>query len=317
MSAVMTLSDRGDAVLVEEEGDVLRAYKCPAGVWTIGTGLTAASGVVKPKAGMTITREESRRLRRLALQRNYEPRVRKALPAEPQHVFDGAVLFDFNTGAIHRASWVGAFLANRIQVAAQSFKSWNKGGGKVLPGLVKRRNREWDIIEFGNYGAAAKARVAALSDFSEHLHDFRQLGYDVSKGAVTTITAFQRAQGLTVDGLIGPATRAAIARALSVKKNNLAAQGGALVGGAGGAGTDIATGTPDAVTLSPDVALDPSILMWLVGGAAGVAAAVLLAGWVWRHRGPLFSWLPEPLKDWFEGHGIVLGRRVRTYSSAV
>src|SRR5690606_7609732 len=126
MPVIKTISDRGDAALVAEEGDVLRAYRCPAGVWTIGAGLTAASGVVKPKANMTITRDESRRLRRLALARNYEPRVVKALPTDKQNVFDGGVLFDWNTGAIHRASWVALYQAGAVQKARQSFLSWTK-----------------------------------------------------------------------------------------------------------------------------------------------------------------------------------------------
>ncbi|HEV7286699.1 MAG TPA: lysozyme, partial [Kaistia sp.] len=88
--------------LVAEEGEVLRAYRDVAGVWTIGVGLTAASGVVKPKAGMVITRAESRRLLAAALARRYEPAVAAAMPGAPAHAFDGAVSFHFNTGAIAR-----------------------------------------------------------------------------------------------------------------------------------------------------------------------------------------------------------------------
>lgn len=313
MSAVMTLSDQGDVVLVEEEGDVLRAYRCPAGVWSIGTGLTAASGVVKPKSGMVITREDSKRLRREALRRNYEPAVAKALPTDRQNVFDGALLFHFNTGAIARASWVKLFRSGAVQNARLSFQSWNKGGGKVLPGLVRRRQREWDIIEFDNYGPArGMALRSSVSEFSEHIHDFKALGYDTAKGAITTVVAFQRQHGLTQDGIIGPATRAALQRALSVKANTGAARGGAVAGGAGGAGADVATSSPDPIATVPEAVTDPAILFWVVGGAVGLGGLVLLVGWVWRNRGPLFAWLPEPLKDWLEGRGIVLGRRVRT-----
>lgn len=312
MVQITQLSDQGDVVLVEEEGDVLRAYRCPAGVWSIGTGLTAASGVVKPKKGMVITRDESRRLRRLALSRNYEPAVAKTLRTDKQHVFDGALLFHFNTGAIARASWVKLFLSGAMQKARLSFQSWNKGGGKVLAGLVKRRQREWSIIEFANYGAAGRGAVSSLSSFADHVHDFRKLGYDTSKGEITTVVAFQRDHDLTQDGLIGPATRAAITRALSTKANLDAAKGGAATGGVAGAGADVATSSPDPVASAPDAIMDPTILVWIIGGAMGLAVLVLAAGWIWRNRGPLFAWLPEPLKDWFEARGVVLGRRVRT-----
>ena len=307
MAKVTQLSDRGDAALVDEEGDVLRAYKCPAGVWTIGTGLTAASGVVKPVAGMTITRDESRRLRRLALQRNYEPAVARIIPTEKQHVFDGAVLFHFNTGAIARASWVKLFQSGAVQKARLSFLSWNRAAGKVVTGLTRRRHREWGIIEFGNYANpnVGAGKPAALSDFADHAHDFKTLGYDISKGAVTTVVAFQRDHGLTDDGLIGPATRATLRRVLEAKSANSKSVAGATVGGAGGAGADVATAPADAP-------VDLAMLLWVGGGALALGALVWGALWLWRNRGPAFAWLPEPIKDWFEGLGIVIGRRIRT-----
>jgi lysozyme len=312
MSVIKTLSDRGDAALVAEEGEVLRAYRCPAGVWTIGTGLTAASGVVKPVKGMVITREESKRLRRLALARNYEPRVVAALPTDKQHVFDGAVLFDFNTGRINSANWVGLFLSGAVQKAKHSFLSWTKGGGKTLPGLVKRRRREWDIIEFANYSVTLVSTPPALSDFADHWHEFKELGFDPAKGAITTVTAFQRKHGLTVDGLIGPATRAALERALAAKRSNQATAAGATVGGTAGGGGELLTTTPPDAPSAPTDALNLDALLWIGGGIAVAAVVVYGATLAWRYRGPLFAWLPEPLKDWFEGLGIVLGRRVRT-----
>jgi len=102
------ISPAGLEQLVAEEGEVLRAYRDVAGVWTIGVGLTAASGVVTPKAGMVITKAESRRLLAAALKRRYEPAVAAAMLGAPAHAFDGAVSFHFNTGAIARASWVKA-----------------------------------------------------------------------------------------------------------------------------------------------------------------------------------------------------------------
>ena len=104
----MRISEPGLAMLEAEEGVVLRAYRCPAGVWTIGAGLTAASGVVKPGPGMVITPEAAKDLLARALARNYEPAVTRAMePGHPvAHEFDAGVMFHFNTGAIGRASWV-------------------------------------------------------------------------------------------------------------------------------------------------------------------------------------------------------------------
>ena len=64
----MDISEPGIAMLEAEEGVVLRAYRCPAGVWTIGAGLTAASGVVVPQAGMVITPAEASALLARALE---------------------------------------------------------------------------------------------------------------------------------------------------------------------------------------------------------------------------------------------------------
>lgn len=44
-----TSEDKGIPFLEAHEGVALTAYRCPAGKWTIGAGLTAASGVVEPR----------------------------------------------------------------------------------------------------------------------------------------------------------------------------------------------------------------------------------------------------------------------------
>jgi GH24 family phage-related lysozyme (muramidase) len=74
-----TSEEKGIPFLKAHEGVVLTAYRCPAGKWTIGAGLTAASGVVTPRAGMTITRAEASHMLKQALARNYEPAVRQAI----------------------------------------------------------------------------------------------------------------------------------------------------------------------------------------------------------------------------------------------
>ncbi|CAM5389030.1 hypothetical protein ATER59S_01870 [Aquamicrobium terrae] len=308
---VSTLSKRGEDALVAEEGEVLRAYRCPAGVWTIGVGLTAGSGVVTPKAGMTITQAQSRALLRKALERNYIPRVQKAKLDGKQNVFDGSVMFDFNTGQIHKASWVSMFLSGSYTLAEKSFKSWNKGGGKVLAGLTKRRDREWRIIRNNTYPAeggtqSVSATSAAVTAYQQNLADlgFYKGKIDGIAGPETlaAVIAFQRASGLTADGVVGPATRAALVRALDKKAqasaSSKSAGGGALAGG----GSDIA--------INGNVSTET--LLWMIGAGAAALAIVTLLFVAWRYRGPLFAWLPEGVKDVFENAGVTIGRRVRT-----
>lgn len=260
----MQTSAKGVAFLERHEGVVLRAYRCPAGIWTIGAGLTAASGVVKPKAGMVITRAEATRLVKLALERKYEPAVLVAMPGARLHEFDGGVSFHWNTGAIGRATWVKRWRVRDWPGVAAGLKLWTKGGGKVLPGLVRRREDELRLIRDGDYGVAAlvrppappandRARVAAPITAGE-LPAIRAalsgLGYAVGLDAGSidsgAIRHFQRDHGLTADGIIGRATASALQRVLDARTKAKPAAGAVAVGGAGTAsdGIDVLTGVP-------------------------------------------------------------------------
>lgn len=222
----MKTSDKGVAFIAAHEGVVTKAYRDVAGVWTIGVGHTASAGPPKPVAGMTISRDEAFRILADDLGKVFEPRVRKALGEVPQHVFDGAVSFDFNTGAIDRASWVAAYKRGDMAAAERSLKLWNKAGGRVVTGLVRRRSEEADLIFRGRYGSSAAVPEAAPSastssdDVADYQRQLAALGFDPGpvdgiRGAKTraAVEAFQKAMGLFVDGIVGPATRAALQRA--------------------------------------------------------------------------------------------------------
>jgi lysozyme len=286
------MTDRGRAYLHSREGKVLRAYRCPAGKWTIGAGLTAASGVVKPKAGMTITEAEADRLLELALFQNYEPSVRAALGEAPAHAFDGAVSFHFNTGAIARASWVRSYVAGDRRVVREQLGRWRKGGGKVLPGLVRRRNEEADIILADRWprdldiadDRSAPDRIFArfvvsvtASEIVEIRAAFRQLGHDPGPAAgkvmVAAVEAFQRGHDLAVDGLIGRATLSALQREVDARR------GAATAGGAGVGGGGVAT-VNEAVPAGPG---GDAVVTWV--GLGTVAVSVLVLAWLaWRYR---------------------------------
>lgn len=245
----LTTSAEGIAFLERHEGVVLKAYRDVAGVWTIGPGLTAASGVVKPVPGMIITRAEASRLLLDALKRNYEPTVRSTMPNAAQHEFDGGVSFHFNTGAIGRASWVNAWLVRQWPGVQAGLLKWVKGGGKVLPGLRRRREEEFRLMREGRYGTSlvktirkgAQDRGAAATfgvgvdghELSEIRVALRDLGYepgpDLELVDATAVMRFQRDHDLKVDGIIGRATLTALQRRLNARKAPLgpAAAGGA------------------------------------------------------------------------------------------
>ena len=136
---LMTISNAGLALIKKYEGCQLKAYKCPAGVWTVGVGHTR--GV---KEGMTITQEIADKL----LQEDIAP-TEKALNALKinfrQGQFDALVSFIFNLGI---GNFNSSTLKKKIVAGAKDediaaeFGKWNKAGGKVLAGLTKRREEE-------------------------------------------------------------------------------------------------------------------------------------------------------------------------------
>jgi lysozyme len=286
-AAGRAMSAAGLEQLIAEEGEVLRAYRDIAGVWTIGVGLTAASGVVTPKAGMTITRPESRALLADALARRYEPAVAVAMPGAASHEFDGGVSFHFNTGAIGRASWVAAWRRGDRAAVRTGLAAWNKAGGRVVEGLSRRRAREADLILDGRRDVPA-ASFAALrhGDAGEAVRalqrDLVRLGLfagpvDGVFGPVTeaAVRAFQAAHPqLVVDGVAGPATTAQISRVLAARNAVAVATAG---------GTAAAGGVVVTTRATPEDEEAPPAEAFIAVGLAMFCIA-LLAVAVWRYR---------------------------------
>lgn len=241
---MLKTSQQGIGFLERHEGVVLRAYRCPAGIWTIGVGLTAASGVIKPAAGMVITRKDASRLLALALNRNYEPAVRATMPGARQHEFDAGVSFHFNTGAIGRASWVRKWIERDWNGVKTALNLWNKGGGKVLPGLIRRRAEEFALLSEAHYGAAARAPAAMTRAryvapiTAEEIPAIRaalgKFGYAVGDETesipAAAVRQFQADHGLTEDGIIGRATAETLQRVLDARAKAALPAGAAIAG---------------------------------------------------------------------------------------
>ena len=116
-----------------------RAYLCPAKVWTIGWGCTA--GVTE---GLIWTKDEAEKGLRTELIK-HENHVKRLVTVEiNQNEFDALTSFCYNVGAgaLAKSTLLRCLNKNDRAGAARGFALWNKGGGKVLPGLVIRRQRE-------------------------------------------------------------------------------------------------------------------------------------------------------------------------------
>lgn len=138
----MQTSDKGIEFLIKEEGGIrLKAYKCQAGILTIGVGHTGKDA----KEGMEITEEKAIELLKLDLRR-FEDVVNKNINVTlKQHEFDALISLAFNIGC---AAFSNSTVVKKINTGAkmceveEAWKMWRKGGGKVLPILVRRRERE-------------------------------------------------------------------------------------------------------------------------------------------------------------------------------
>jgi GH24 family phage-related lysozyme (muramidase) len=144
---------RAIALLHHFESCKLTAYRCPAGVWTIGWGNTRYEDGSPVKPGDRISQQRADALFRNILA-TFEDGVSRAAPKATDHQFGAMVSLAYNIGlaAFGRSSVLRHHNAGAHDKAADAFLLWNKAGGKVLPGLVRRRNAE-RALYLGDFAA--------------------------------------------------------------------------------------------------------------------------------------------------------------------
>lgn len=136
---------RASNILIEAikgfEGFRAEAYKCPAGVWTIGYGHT---GGVKKGQRVSPARAEELLLADL---RSAEESVSRLGVASTQGQFDALVDITYNCGDMSKSTLVRKIRegAGKDEITKE-FMRWVHSDGKVLPGLMKRR--AWDAERF-------------------------------------------------------------------------------------------------------------------------------------------------------------------------
>ncbi|WP_312669742.1 lysozyme [Stutzerimonas nitrititolerans] len=140
----MQTSQRGIDLIKRFEGLRLAAYDDGVGVQTIGYGHTA--GV---KAGMAITAEQAVQFLREDLHSAESDIDRLVTVHLCQHQFDALASLVFNIGgtAFRDSTLLRKLNAGDYAGAAIQFDRWVHGGGKILPGLVKRRAAERAMFE--------------------------------------------------------------------------------------------------------------------------------------------------------------------------
>jgi lysozyme len=141
------LSDNGVKTLVGFEGVSLRPYNDPVGYATIGVGhLLHKSPVTQADKDKykNFTAADATKLLRADVKTREAAVDDLVKPKLTQNQFDALVSFAFNegVGALQNSALLKKLNAGDTKGAADEFLKWNKSNGKVLPGLVKRREAE-------------------------------------------------------------------------------------------------------------------------------------------------------------------------------
>lgn len=139
----MKTGKEGKNVIKMFEGFSAFPYLCPAGVLTIGFGTTRVNGNPVSK-NHRVTVDEANVLLEQDL-KSFEKSINSLVKVElTQNQFDALVSFVYNLGAenFKKSTLLKKINASEFEEAAEEFLKWNKAGGKVLPGLTRRREAE-------------------------------------------------------------------------------------------------------------------------------------------------------------------------------
>lgn len=215
------INKEGLELVKKWEGLRLTAYKCAAGVWTIGYGHTGKVDGKSVKSGMTISKSKAESLLKDDLSQFWDyvnnPYYVPLVGKMGDNQKSALTSFAFNCGANN----LKTLCKNRsLEEIAEAILLYNKAGGKVLQGLVDRRKDErnlfmkdmevthdMDTIRNGDKGQQVRVLQILLN-----MELGCGLDVDGIAGAKTesAIKCFQREHGLDADGIAGPKTWGAL-----------------------------------------------------------------------------------------------------------
>ena len=221
----MRISEKGLAMIENFEGCLLKASNKLDGVWTIGYGQTGRYYGKRVRRGMTTTKAEAHAWLRDHSIKTYEDAVSAAVKVPlNQNQFDALVSFTYNVGigALKQSTALRKLNAGDYAGAADALTMWTKCNGKVLAGLVRRRKEEQALFltpvaaQTGNTDLLRKGDRGDDVKLLQHRLNLvgNQLAEDGIWGVKTdqAVRNYQYKAGLTVDGIVGPKTQAALIR---------------------------------------------------------------------------------------------------------
>ena len=198
------IGQAGLALIKQYEGCRLAAYRCAAGVWTIGYGHTA--GV---HSGMTITQAQADAYLQqdVAKFEGYvnNPAYVPITEQLNQNQFDALVSFAFNLGAGNLRKLCKGRTAAQI---ARTMSNYNKAAGKVLAGLKRRREAEQKLFNTPDTGTMASATTTMASTTTKNTEDYNM--QTIKKGSKgKSVKVWQIIIGAAADGIFGSGTESA------------------------------------------------------------------------------------------------------------
>ena len=135
----MKISQEGIALIKKFEGCELEAYQDSVGVWTIGYGHTK-----EVKEGDKINKDEAEHLLQEEML-EYEGYIENLVKVSlSQCEFDSLCSWVYNLGPtnLQESTLLRVLNEGKYDEVPAQIKRWNKAGGKVLDGLVRRREAE-------------------------------------------------------------------------------------------------------------------------------------------------------------------------------
>lgn len=145
----MKISENGLNIIKKFEGLSLKPYKDVVGIPTIGYGNTYyADGKVVSLSDKPITEQQADEMLRFVV-KNYENAVNRYVQVPiTQNQFDALVSFAYNVGNenLRKSTLLKLLNAGKADEAALQFTRWNRAGGKIIKGLIRRRELEKQLF---------------------------------------------------------------------------------------------------------------------------------------------------------------------------
>ena len=142
---------KGKKLIQYFEGFKTNSYLCTGNVWTIGWGSTKVNGI-PVKKGDKITLEQADKEFRDYITINIDPILNKLVKVpinQDQYNALASFLYNLGQGSLSRSTLLKKVNANDFAGAAAEFGKWVISGGKITPGLVRRRRSEKTLFETG------------------------------------------------------------------------------------------------------------------------------------------------------------------------